>query len=480
MLNNIFEKNSKINVGEGILVPVQKPWPKPKGPVKNLRPITLLNIIRKILSRMTTKRIEPKINQYLSESQSAYRRGRSTTDIVWAYRWILAKAQEYKIKIYVIGIDMSSAFDTINRKQLLDSLDNILEEDEVRVIKELLSDTTLEVKVEGASITAFNSNIGSPQGDSASGPLFEIYFENALRVVRSVIQSFRQKNKVKRVSALPEEMIYADDCDFLTTSFMEKQYINENTDKILKEYNLLVNTDKTENTILERYPGKKGSEKEQWRKVRKLGSLLGDKEDIKNRKQIASANMKKLKDLWNRKKVSMSRKLKLYNTLVKSILSYNSGTWGLTTKDEDSLDSFHRQQLRQVMNIKYPSTISSKKVYKVTKTKPISVEITRARWKLFGHILRMNKETPARKAMKYYFEKESMNKFRGRKRSTIVTTINRDIKTTKKKNPRFDLPVMKTELDLHNIRVKAKNRRLWRKRVELVTTTAYSERLKKL
>ena len=133
----------------------------------------------------------------------------------------------------------------------------------------------------------------------------------------------------------------------------------------------------------------------------------------------------KLKDLWDHKKVCMSRKLKLYNTLVKSILSYNSGTWGLTKKDEDSLDSFHRQQLRQVMNIKYPSTISSKKVYIVTNTKPFSVEITRARWKLFGHTLRMNKETPARKAMKYYFEKENTEKFRGRKRSTIINNKSR-------------------------------------------------------
>ena len=189
--------------------------------------------------------------------------------------------------------------------------------------------------------------------------------------------------------------------------------------------------------------------------------------------------MKKLKELW-KKKVNMKRKLKLYNILVKSILTYNSGTWGLRKKDEEGLDSFHRQQLRQVLNIRYPKKISSKKVYKVTSTKPMSVDITRARWKLLGHTLRMHKDTPARKAMKYFFEKESANKFSGRKRSTIVTTINRDIMDTKKKYHRFDLPVLKTELDLHNIRVKATDRRLWRKRVEMVASTAYSDKLKML
>ena len=45
---------------------------------------------------------------------------------------------------------------------------------------------------------------------------------------------------------------------------------------ILIKGNILVNEDKTECTILKR--GKKG--RENWRNVKKLGSLLGDKEHI--------------------------------------------------------------------------------------------------------------------------------------------------------------------------------------------------------
>ena len=62
-------------------------------------------------------------------------------------------------------------------------------------------------------------------------------------------------------TALPDEMIYANDCDFLTTGERIKQFISKNTDRILIQYNLLVNTDKTENTILERLPGKNAAEK---------------------------------------------------------------------------------------------------------------------------------------------------------------------------------------------------------------------------
>ena len=57
-------------------------------------------------------RTEDKINRYLAQSQSAYRKSRSTTDIIWAHRWIIAKTQTQDITIHVTSIDMSRAFNT--------------------------------------------------------------------------------------------------------------------------------------------------------------------------------------------------------------------------------------------------------------------------------------------------------------------------------------------------------------------------------
>ena len=283
----------------------------------------------------------------------------------------------------------------------------------------------------------------------------------------------------RKETALPSEMICADDCDFLTEDEKVKRFVNTQTSDILLQDNLLVNTDKTENTTLERHPGKKGMEKEAWRKVKKLGSLLGDREDIARRKQLSTASLKKYDAIWLRKKLKVERRMKLYNSLVRSILLYNCSTWGMSISDEDRIDSFHRQQLRHILNIKHPNRIRTKHLYKTTKAHTISADIVKQRWKLFGHTLRMDKETPARKAMKFFFEKRSEKKFRGRKRTTIVTTLNRDIKNTKLKHPQFDLPTLHTELDLHNIRVKATNRALWRKRVSMIYNAAYSSKMEK-
>ena len=103
--------------------------------MKNLRPINLLPVIRKILSKTGLKRSENSIENYLSITQTAYRTGRSAGEIVWAYRWLLAKVQEYDITIYVTGIDMSSAFDTIHRNKVIEIAEGIMDEDGIRILR---------------------------------------------------------------------------------------------------------------------------------------------------------------------------------------------------------------------------------------------------------------------------------------------------------------------------------------------------------
>ena len=104
--------NEDLELGLGILILLQKPG-KPCGPAKNIRPIVLLPLLRKIVSLFTLDRIRRPIDAYLSQSHSAYRKGRSASDIVWAHRWLIAKVSKYRVMLHILGIDMSRAFDTI-------------------------------------------------------------------------------------------------------------------------------------------------------------------------------------------------------------------------------------------------------------------------------------------------------------------------------------------------------------------------------
>ncbi len=470
-INGVFEKHEKLDTGSGALVPLQKPPPKKKGPVKNLRPINLLPVIRKVLSKIGLSRSKQCIENHLSFSQSAYREGRMTTDIVWAYKWLLAKVQEYDITIYVTGIDMSSAFDTMDRHKLLEIAERIMDEDGQRILRILLSETSVEVRVKGAQTKPFTTNIGGPQGDSYSGPQFTTYFQESLKEVREEIE-------ISLTEDLPEEMIYADDYDHLTEDIQKKTLFKTRVKPILAKSDLKVNEDKTEDTILRRakHDRRNKTTNEPWRETIKLGSKLGDKEDVRRRKNLSTGKLNQIKKiLQNKKVVNLSKKMKLYIAIVKSVLTYNACTWGLTLNDEKNLNSFHRKQLRQVVGIYYPHRISCEKLYKLTRTRPLSIDITQSRWKMFGHVLRLNEQTPARKAMRYYFQVPAgRKKFRGRKRATLITTLNRDITRTREHNPHFRIPHLKTELDLRNIRVKATNRKFWQKVVKMVTDAAYS------
>ena len=158
--NKIFENHcDEINKGQSNSLTRQKPN-KEKEPLKNLRPINLLNTSRKILSTITLKRIKEKVEQYLSASQAAYRLQRSTGDIVWENRFIIGKVQLYQdLEAYITGIDISSALDTINRQKLMNQLNTFLDEDEYR-IRTLLRNTTINIQFEDCKGEEIETNIG--------------------------------------------------------------------------------------------------------------------------------------------------------------------------------------------------------------------------------------------------------------------------------------------------------------------------------
>ena len=104
-------------------------------------------------------------------------------------------------------------------------------------------------------------------------------------------------------------------------------------------------------------------EEEAWRKTKKLGTLLGDSEEMRRRKQLASAAFHKLDTIWHRQKhnkISLAKRFRLHNAYVMPVLTYNACTWALTQSEMDELDAFRRSQLHRVVGITYPRKISNK------------------------------------------------------------------------------------------------------------------------
>ena len=286
-----------------------------------------------------------------------------------------------------------------------------------------------------------------------------------MRDLRAEIHEHDQDAE-QSVTSLPNEMIYADDSDFISTDITRDEKIQNIAKPILERHSLIVNEDKWEKTTIT-----KGTAEEEkgWRNTKKLGSLLGDYEDMKRREQLSTAVMKSTKKIWPTSKLRINKKLKIYKSIVKPILTYNMQTWGLTQAQTEELDRIHRRQLRWVWNDRNKKNID---LYLQSKEVPLSNEMRNARWRALGHFLRLDVNTPCQKAMKYYFEvPKNSKKYPGQQKTTLPTVINNGIKACAKTHK---LPVLKFEnfADLIVLKHIASDRSKWSDLASLICNIA--------
>ncbi|XP_029656293.1 uncharacterized protein LOC115230218 [Octopus sinensis] len=174
------------------------------------------------------------------------------------------------------------------------------------MIRALLSETYLSVRVRDKCSKPFETTSGTPQGDPLSPILFVIYLEAALRELKPYYE--RKINLVE----------YADDVDFISSDRDPLESLLEVMLDRLAEWFLNVNVEKTKFTELARQKSKLDKH---WRKVKKLGSLLGDEQYVIMRKTHANSALRSLKENWlKRKGLGTKTRIRLYNSLVKPIL----------------------------------------------------------------------------------------------------------------------------------------------------------------
>ena len=150
MFNNVAKTGEyPKEIIEGLIIPIQKQGKK-KGEIENLRPITLLNQIRKILSIVMISRIYSRIDNKINITQTAYRRGRSATENNFTFKIIAEKAiSTSNEEVNVLLFDMSKAFDRVSRNMLIEDLKNIVDDDELHILNIMINEVQLQIKTKG-------------------------------------------------------------------------------------------------------------------------------------------------------------------------------------------------------------------------------------------------------------------------------------------------------------------------------------------
>ena len=432
---------------------------------------------------ITLKRIEDQVDYYTGPWQCGYKRGRSCADLVWSQRMLLSVVLDRRWEYHRMGIDMSSAFDTINRQTILNLLkDAGCTEDGIRLSRVLLSNTKLKVRVNSSLFLEFESTRGSFQGDCASGCFFTLTLAGSLNHVRVMIPS----RPILPIgdNGLPLEDEYADDVTFCDEDEQTLRDMLPMITEILREWSLYVNESKTEFTAVylarkDEYnaDGKSLHKNEPWRDSVTLGSILCSTKDIKHRITLANAAFANFKKVWLQgPKISLSRKLMVYEAHVLSIVLYNSSSWAAPAAVINKIDTCHRKHLKRILKIHWPNGfINTATLYKRCNTSPLSERINKSRWALLGHILRMPENASAHLALHFALDGAKMYKGRvGRHQMGLLTILREDVERrdvtlrTALMKIRNDaqLGTKKMTLrdvnDLYTLRDIAKDRSVWR------------------
>ncbi len=456
-------------IKEGILIPLQKPG-KPQGPTDNLRPIILLSIIRKILAICMFKRCWHKFKLLIETSQAAYQGGRSTTEQVLTMKLLAEKTiTSTDYTIHILMLDMSKAFDTVDRNTLFEDLKEILDHDELHMLKILIENVELTVRVSSNySQKSIKTAIGVPQGDCLSPVLFILYLSQALKETRStdpteldhtyamhrnqrsLIDHTYTKPKVILVNIDPK---YADDISWVTNNEQEVKYIENNVPPKLKNRNLKVNESKTEHFEISRESG------EEWKKAKYLGSMIDTEKDMAQRKSLALNTYNELKKVIENRKTSTHMKTRIINAFVTPIYLYNSELWTLRKAQVKEIDILQRNILRKALNIHWPQKISNYDLYKITKQKPWSKTIQERRLKWLGHLLRLEEDTPVKQAL--YEALRTVKRPKGRPKQIWVAQMKEDLKLLNLCGGGIGKGGGETSINFEEIIEIARDRKLW-------------------
>ncbi len=333
-------------------------------------------------------------------------------------------------------LDMSKAFDTVDRNELLNDLKTILKPDELHMMSILINDVILKVKLGEHTGEAIKTEIGIAQGDCLSAVLFTLYLA---RTMKPKSEETEHNYATKEPQILPKETQdhnyystaknthfeiepkYADDISWLSTAKQRIDHVKATMPQKLLERNLHVNETKTEEFLITR------EGKEDWKECRFLGSLLDTEQDINKRKGIALGAFNTLGHIFKKNKNSLKIKLRTFNAYIASVFLYNSEIWTLTKTLEEKIDAFHRKLLRYTLNIHWPKTISNEKLYKKTKAEPWSKTIKRRRLNFLGHVMRLHPDTPARLALDEFVRPTKHP--RGKPKQTWLENIKQDLHT---------------------------------------------------
>ena len=425
----------------------------------NWRGITLLSVPGKLLSNIIYARIKDEAQRVMREEQAGFRKDRGCADHIYVIRHIVEQCEEWRKSLALNFVDFQKAFDSIHR----DSMWKIVElhgipRKMINIMKDMYDGSQSCVRVnQGKTTDFFNVVSGVRQGDSLSPLLFNIVLDFVMKKVELAGDGI-EWTAGRRL----RDLAYADDICLLADDLEDLRTLTEAVVCEAGKVGLKVNTRKTEIMKVRTNDNSQvtiGNEPlQEVDKFVYLGCQISKDGDIRNEIGIrigkAGAAFRNMEKVWNEDGMSLRTKLKLFNSIVLSVLMYGCETWKGLTEIEERVRRFESGCLRKILKIRWYDMVSEEELRRRTEQQSVTEKLRISRWRWFGHVLRMQDNRLPKQALQW---RPAGSRRVGRPKDTWQRTIQRDMAV---KN-----------LDRADVEAQADDRNAWRRFIADLWTT---------
>ena len=382
----------------------------------------------KILVVIIINRLKCWYEKQLMEEQQGFRSGRGTTDGIYIVKRVQQIAKKIKRPVFALFVDLSSAFDHINRKFMFKTLTNRMPlGTDLKLIK--LLQTLYEVTSTSLAETPdniFTCNLGVRQGGPESPILYNLFMDFVLRVYfskcsKSGIKFLNLKYNIpasasanNRNSVGFHEIKWVGYADDLVLMFDNERSLNDAL-KLLQstfdEYGLSINISKTKTMILNfqglenDYPSTISSINDvaldNVKVFKYLGSNIkyneentGDSE-LEFRIDTAQAKLYELGKKMFNYRIHLPTRIKLLNALVRSRLVYSCQTWSVTQTQLSHMNAAYMGMIRKMVrggHRRVPDTyryvLSNTQLLRICNTDDVCQFLARQQRSFTAHIVR--------------------------------------------------------------------------------------------
>ena len=229
------------------------------------------------------------------------------------------------------------------------------------LLESLYGSSTSAVLHEGEFGQSFRTSDGVRQGCLLSPVLFNLYLEN---IMQEAVDNFNGTISINGRDI--NNLRLVDDIDVITGTEEELKELTITLESRARAYGMGISAENNNIVVNSRIAPRSttlmnGERIEEVKSFKYLGSIIsseGDStEEIRTRINLATPAIAKLKKIWSNNNIKTATKIRLYKSLVVSVLTYGCESWTLKSESERRLAAFEMYFFRRILNSSYKDHI---------------------------------------------------------------------------------------------------------------------------